>query len=141
MILAKTVMAFFAAFVWLAGIADNFTQVVQSQLQSASARFEEASVRLCDADNVQPAPPGARGGGANSFYMSPGRTYVLCITLATIVRTAYGMSPYGMDYMTQGAMGPGGRGLFTRFQLKARVEAEQVPAFDLTVQIQRPSAN
>jgi uncharacterized protein (TIGR03435 family) len=107
------------------------------------------------------------------------------MTLATIIRTAYGFGPYEMDYLTQGGIGPGGRGLSTgpvfglgvedgrrvrggpdwireerytieavaegaadgeamsgpmlrallekRFQLKAHVETEQVPAFDLTV--------
>jgi len=112
MLLAKTVMAFVAAFVWLAGLATNFTEAGQSQPQSASAQFEEASIRLCDPDNIPPAPEGARGGGANSFYMSPGRTYVLCMTLATIVRTAYNYGPYEM-LNSDNSIGPGGRGLST----------------------------
>jgi uncharacterized protein (TIGR03435 family) len=159
----------------------------QGRAAVAAPQFEEASIRPCDPDNLPPTPPGARGGGANSFFMSPGRTYVLCMTLATIIRTAYGFGPYDLDYMTQGSgsIGPGGRGLSTgpvfglgvedgrrvrggpdwireerytieavaegaadaqamsgpmlrallekRFQLKAHVETEQVPAFDLSV--------
>jgi len=156
----------------------------QGRASAASPQFEEASIRQCDPDNVPPAPPGARGGGANSFYMSPGRTYVLCMTLATIIRTAYNYGPYEM-LGTDNSVGPGGRGLSTgpvfglgvedgrrvrggpdwireerytieavaegtadgeamsgpmlrallekRFQLKAHVETEQAPAFDLTV--------
>ena len=83
MFLAKTVMAFVAAFVWLAGLANNLTEAGQAQRQSASARFEEASVRPCDPDNLPETLEGARGGGANSFRMTPGRTYALCMTLAT----------------------------------------------------------
>jgi uncharacterized protein (TIGR03435 family) len=58
--------------------------------QSSAPEFEEASIRRCDPDNVPPPPAGARGGGTQSFYMTPGRTYGLCITLATLIRTAYG---------------------------------------------------
>jgi uncharacterized protein (TIGR03435 family) len=151
----------------------------------ASQTFEEASIKECDPDNLQPVPDGARGGGANSFRMTPGRTNALCMTLATIIRTAYGYGPMDLDFITGGGFGPGGRGLslntvyglgvedgkrvrggpdwirserYTieavadgatdaltmrgpmlqallerRFQLKARIEVEQVPAFNLTV--------
>ena len=164
--------------------AESPAQVAQGRASAAGPQFEEASIKPCDPDNVPPAPPGARGGGANSFYMSPGRTYVLCMTLATIVRTAYNYGPYEM-LGTDSSVGPGGRGLSTgpvfglgvedgrrvrggpdwireerytieavadgtadgeamsgpmlrallekRFQLKAHVETEQAPAFDLTV--------
>jgi uncharacterized protein (TIGR03435 family) len=59
----------------------------------ASTEFEEASIRECDPDNLPPAPAGARGGGANSLQMTPGRMYALCLTPATLIRTAYGYSP------------------------------------------------
>jgi uncharacterized protein (TIGR03435 family) len=62
---------------------------------SAPARqeFEEASIRPCDPDSIPAPPEGARGGGPNSLQMTPGRTHVLCMTLATIIRTAYGYAP------------------------------------------------
>jgi len=157
---------------------------LQGRASAAGPQFEEASIKPCDPDNVPPAPPGARGGGANSFYMSPGRTYVLCMTLATIIRTAYNYGPYEM-LNSDTSIGPAGRGLSTgpvyglgvedgrrvrggpdwirqerytieavaegasdgaamsgpmlrallekRFRLKAHVETEEAPAFDLIV--------
>jgi len=69
---------------------------------AARLRFEEASVRTCDPDNIPEPPAGSRGGGANSFQMTPGRTHALCLTLATIIRHAYGYGP--------AAINPGGRG-------------------------------
>jgi uncharacterized protein (TIGR03435 family) len=56
----------------------------------AIVEFEEASIRACDPDNLPPSPPGARGGGANSFQMTPGRLYALCMTPAVMVRIAHG---------------------------------------------------
>ena len=157
--------------------------VAAAQGKPAVSQFEEASVKQCDPDNLPPTPPGARGGGANSFYMSPGRTYALCMTLATIIRTAYNYGPYAM--VNSDRIGPASRGLSTglvyglgeedgrrvrggpdwireerytieavadgasdaetmsgpmlrallekRFQLKAHVEMEDVPGFDMTV--------
>jgi uncharacterized protein (TIGR03435 family) len=151
---------------------------------AAAQEFEEASVRPCDPNNLPPAPEGMRGGGANSFQMTPGRTHVLCMTLATIIRTAYGYSPAQIE-IASGGDGRGERGLALtnvyglgvedgvrvrggpdwvrkdrfsieaiaqgpsdaptmrgpmlrallerRFQLKAHIETEQVPAFTLTV--------
>jgi uncharacterized protein (TIGR03435 family) len=52
--------------------------------------FEEAAVRECDPDNLPPTPTGARGGGPNSFQMTPGRLYALCMTPAVMIRVAYG---------------------------------------------------
>lgn len=72
--------------------------------------FEEASIRPCDPDNVPAAPAGARGGGANSFQMTPGRLHALCMTLATIVRHAYGYGPVDLDFLN-----PGGRGRGLQF--------------------------
>jgi uncharacterized protein (TIGR03435 family) len=69
---------------------------------AARQQFEEASVRTCDPDNIPEPPAGSRGGGANSFQMTPGRTHALCLTLATIIRHAYGYGP--------AAINPGGRG-------------------------------
>ena len=181
MFFAKTLVAFVAAFVWLAGIAGNFLQTAtQAQRQAAAAHFEEASVRLCDPDHLPDSVEGARGGGPNSFRMTPGRTYALCMTLATLVRTAYGYHPgrlgfvadrntdmkldpvYGLgvedglrvrggpdwvrnDHYTIEAVAAGAadadtmRGpmllslLERRFQLKAHIETERVPAFALKV--------
>ena len=56
----------------------------------AVQEFEEASIRQCDPDNVPAAAGGRGGGGPNSVYMTPGRLYVLCMTPATLIRTAYG---------------------------------------------------
>src|SRR6185369_15632106 len=61
--------------------------------------FEEASIRQCDSNNLPTAPEGARGGGANSFQMTPGRLHALCMTLATLIRTAYGYEPAGTEFM------------------------------------------
>src|SRR5688572_33414650 len=58
----------------------------------AAVEFEEASIRECDPDNLPPAPPGARGGGANSFQMTPGRLYALCMTPAVMARIAHGFA-------------------------------------------------
>jgi uncharacterized protein (TIGR03435 family) len=69
-------------------------------------RFEEASIRPCDPDNLPPTPPGARGGGANSFQMTPGRVHALCMTLATLIRTAYGYGAVGMEFMNGGSRRP-----------------------------------
>jgi uncharacterized protein (TIGR03435 family) len=92
----------------------NAAQTPGAAAGQARAEFEEASVRVCDPDNLPPLPEGARGGGANSFYMTPGRTYALCMTPATLVRTAYGYGPFDLDYLrppgTRG-FGPDGRGL------------------------------
>jgi uncharacterized protein (TIGR03435 family) len=148
----------------------------------AALEFEEASIRLCDPNNIPPPPAGARGGGANSFYMTPGRTYVLCMTPATLIRTAYGLGAAGNEFINDGSrarpvrlnmvaglgvengtMVRGGpdwvrterytieavadpaadvttmsrtmmRGLLERrFQLRAHLETEQIPAFALTV--------
>jgi uncharacterized protein (TIGR03435 family) len=152
------------------------------QATTTKPQFEEASVRPCDPDNLPPTPDGGRGGGANSFQMTPGRTHALCMTLATVIRHAYGYGPAGLDFLNEGGRGRGmslnnvyGLGvengvrvrggpdwvrserytieavaddaadaatmqgpmlqalLEQRFQLKAHIEAEQVPAFALTV--------
>ena len=159
-------------------------QATPNQTGSAAARpqFEEASIRPCDPDNLPPTPPGARGGGANSFQMTPGRTHALCLTLATIVRHAYGYGPADLEFLNPGGRargfnmnnvyglgmedgrrvrggpdwvrsdhytidavadgaadaammsGPMMRALLERrFQLKAHIETEQVPAFALTI--------
>lgn len=72
---------------------------------AAPREFEEASIRQCDPDNVPEPPAGARGGGANSFQMTPGRLHGLCLTLATILRHAYGYGPVDLEFLN-----PGGRG-------------------------------
>jgi uncharacterized protein (TIGR03435 family) len=76
---------------------------------AAAPQFEEASVRPCDPDNIPEPPAGARGGGANSFQMTPGRLHALCMTLATLIRTAYGYGPAQLAFLQANA--GRGRGL------------------------------
>jgi uncharacterized protein (TIGR03435 family) len=79
-----------------------------AQGQSAARpQFEEASVRTCDPDNIPAPPASSRGGGANSFQMTPGRTHALCLTLATIIRHAYGYGPVGVEFLNLGGRGRG----------------------------------
>jgi uncharacterized protein (TIGR03435 family) len=73
----------------------------------ARPQFEEASVRPCDPDNIPEPPAGSRGGGANSFQMTPGRTHALCLTLATIIRHAYGYGPVEVEVLNLGGRGRG----------------------------------
>ena len=54
---------------------------------SDKPRFEEASIRPCPQEFR--APEGMRGGGSNSLRLSPGRLDALCMTAATLVRTAF----------------------------------------------------
>ena len=157
----------------------------QAGAPAAGPEFEEASVRQCDPDNMPPSPEGARGGGPNSLYMTPGRLHALCLTLATLVRTAYDFGPmdlevvdttenavrrpgmrfeavYGLgvedgrrvrggpdwvrnEHYTIEAVAPGQADVNTmrgpmlrallarRFQLRTRVDAEEVPGYALTV--------
>ena len=72
-------------------------------LTNAAALDQRGSAAAPD----QPAAPpaGARGGGANSFMMTPGRMHALCMTVATLIRTAYGYGPAELDFLN-----PGGRG-------------------------------
>jgi uncharacterized protein (TIGR03435 family) len=62
-------------------------QAAAASSQATKAEFEEASIRECDS---APPPPGVRGAGPGRFQMTPGRTNADCLTLATIIRTAYG---------------------------------------------------
>jgi len=81
-----------------------------SQAPPASAPvkpFEEASIRPCDLDALPPVPAGVRGGGPNSFQMTPGRTHAQCMTLATLIRTAYGYGPADLDFLNPGGRGTG----------------------------------
>jgi uncharacterized protein (TIGR03435 family) len=95
----------------LTSSTDRAGSVNASPDQAGSAQvvqgFEEASIRECDPDNLPPTPPGARGGGANSFQMTPGRTHALCLTLATLIRTAYGYGPAELDFATESGRGLG----------------------------------
>jgi uncharacterized protein (TIGR03435 family) len=50
-------------------------------------QFDVASVRPCEEDFK--TPEGMRGGGSNSMRMSPGRFDALCMTVATLIRTAH----------------------------------------------------
>jgi hypothetical protein len=78
--------------------------------QAAALEFEEASVRECDLDNPPKAFEGARGGGANSVLSTPGRWYGLCLTPATLIRTAFGYRPVGVEALLPDAPAPqGGR--------------------------------
>ena len=91
-----------AGAVWVGG---STAKGARQQPTGKPAQFEEASVRECDPDNLPPVPEGARGGGANSLLMTPGRAHIQCMTLATIIRTAYGYGPADFDFLN-----PGGRG-------------------------------
>ena len=71
--------------------------------QAAALEFEEASIRECDPDNLPPSLIGARGGGANSVMTTPGRWYGLCLTPATLIRTAYGYRPVGVEALLPNA--------------------------------------
>ena len=64
-------------------------QGASASSQAAKTEFEEASIRPCDPNSL---PPGGRngGGGANMLQMTPGRTNGVCLTLATLIRIAYG---------------------------------------------------
>jgi uncharacterized protein (TIGR03435 family) len=81
-----------------AGVLSPVVIPGQTPLAAAQAEFEEASVRECDPNDVPDAPVGARGGGANSFQMTPGRLFALCLTPATLIRTAFGYTPAAIDF-------------------------------------------
>ena len=66
--------------------------------KAAALEFEEASVRPCDPDKLPATVAGGRGGsGPNAIYMTPGRFYALCMTPATLIRTAYGYFSWGQE--------------------------------------------
>jgi len=77
----------------------------------ASQVFEEASVRPCDPDNLPAGGGGRGGGGPNAVYMTPGRFYALCMTPATLIRTAYGYRSWNqeVDVWFMDDLVPGGR--------------------------------
>jgi hypothetical protein len=71
-------------------LAQSLAARPSSQSQNAvpdKTQFEAASVKPCPQDFQ--APEGARGGGSNSMRLSPGRLDALCMTVATLIRTAY----------------------------------------------------
>jgi uncharacterized protein (TIGR03435 family) len=80
---------------------------VPGQAPGARPQFEAASIKPCNADSLPPVPDGARGGGQNSFRMVIGRTYAQCMTVATLVRTAYGYGPATLDFLNGGGRGRG----------------------------------
>jgi uncharacterized protein (TIGR03435 family) len=41
----------------------------------------------------------------NSFLMTPGRLHALCLTLGTLIRTAYGYGPAELDFLAGGRVG------------------------------------
>ena len=89
-------------------LRDNSAAVGAVQDRAGAGQsFEEASIRPCDPDNVPAPPAGARGGGANSLQMTPGRLHALCMTLATIVRHAYGYGPADLEFLNPGGRNPG----------------------------------
>jgi uncharacterized protein (TIGR03435 family) len=75
--------------------------------QAAAPDFEVASIKPCDPDHLPQAPENARGGGANSLQMTPGRLRALCVTVATLIRTAYNMRPAGGPFDVNPDMGRG----------------------------------
>jgi uncharacterized protein (TIGR03435 family) len=74
----------------------------QIQSQTPGPEFETAAIRQCDPDNLPQTPEGGRGGGANSFQLTPGRLRALCMTAATLIRTAYGYGPTDMEFLNEG---------------------------------------
>jgi uncharacterized protein (TIGR03435 family) len=70
--------------------------------QRAAQDFEEASIKQCDPDHLPAQPENGRGGGANSFQLTPGRLRALCVTPATLVRVAYGYNPLALDFNRDG---------------------------------------
>ena len=156
-----------------------------AQASAARPEFEAVSIRQCDPDHLPETPEGGRGGGANSFHLTPGRLRALCMTTATLIRTAYGYGPVDLDfidaerapgramnfgnvyglgvedgrrvrggpdwvrserYTVNAVTSPGvepnadtlrrtmlQRLLERRFDLKAHIESEQIPAFALAV--------
>jgi uncharacterized protein (TIGR03435 family) len=74
--------------------------------QTAALEFEEASIRPCDPDNVPASVSGRGGGGPNSVYMTPGRFYALCMTPATLIRTAYGYMSVDQEVETGRSVNP-----------------------------------
>jgi len=156
-----------------------------AQPVAARPEFEAVSIRQCDPDHLPETPEGGRGGVANSFHLTPGRLRALCMTTATLIRTAYGYGPVDLDFIAaerapgramnfgnvyglgveDGRRVRGGpdwvrsehytvnavtaqgvlpdaetlrrlmlqRLIERRFDLKAHIESEQVPAFALTV--------
>lgn len=94
-----------------AAVALQITAGTKPQESAPQPKFEEASIKPCDPDNVPAVPEGSRGGGMNSFRMTPGRTHVLCMTLGTLIRTAYGYGPANLDFLTSGSISPDRQGL------------------------------
>jgi hypothetical protein len=78
----------FACLVVVAGVVVGAAQAPTTVPAAPVKPFEEASIRSCDPNNLPAVPEGQRGGGANSFQMTPGRTHAQCMTLATLIRTA-----------------------------------------------------
>jgi uncharacterized protein (TIGR03435 family) len=72
-----------------------------SSLQAQSAgvqtneKFTDATIQPCLQEPT--GIPGQRGSGANSLRMTSGRSHVECMTLATLVRTAYGYGPAALE--------------------------------------------
>jgi uncharacterized protein (TIGR03435 family) len=91
-------MAETAAPLKLDDAAAAHTPILVEQKAPGRPEFEEASIRECDPDNLPQTPDGGRGGGANSFQLTPGRLRALCITTATLVRTAYGYGPMALEF-------------------------------------------
>ena len=76
----------------------------------AALEFEEASIRPCDPDIVPAGLSGRGGGGPNSVYMTPGRLYVLCMTPAALIRTAYGYVSVDQEVESGLSVNPEGPG-------------------------------
>jgi uncharacterized protein (TIGR03435 family) len=82
------------AFAYLSKLHESMAQSLAARQSpgrtptvSDKAKFEEASIRLCEQD-IQ-APAGARGGGSGSIRVSPGRVDVLCMTVPTLITLAH----------------------------------------------------
>jgi len=80
-------------------------RIAAASAQAAAPEFEVASIHACDPDHLPEAPDGARGGGANSLQITRGRLRALCVTVATLIRTAYGYVPWELEFLAGGDRG------------------------------------
>ena len=73
----------------LQSVPQNPAQAATAAQVTPRPRFEEASIRPCTPDSSTSAGGRGGGGGENAFTLTPGRLYAYCITLSTLIRTAY----------------------------------------------------
>ena len=96
--------------------------------KAAALEFEEASIRPCDPDNLPTAVPGGVAVAARTaVYMTPGRLYALCMTPATLIRTAYGYCSVAQEVELGRLVNPEAPGRHARPLQPARCTTESPP--------------